>query len=73
MKKYKIKDYSYRKHLLNGRRFQRWFLRPIERFLAGKLCAQTDSGVGIGGPDGLQIPTPESVWGAEYPIGKGEG
>ncbi len=26
-------------NLVNGRRFQRWFLRPTKRFLAGKFCA----------------------------------
>jgi hypothetical protein len=36
---------------------------------SGKILRlKKNSGVEIGGPDGPQIPTPESVWGAESPI-----
>ncbi len=41
------------------------FCAPPNDFYQENSAPQTDSGVGINGPDGLQIPTQESVWDAE--------
>ncbi len=44
------------------------FDNVTHRFLIGDSAPQTDSGIGIWGPSGPQIPTPESVWGAEFSL-----